>query len=168
MENRHMTQQSFANYIDIAPGTLSGIFKGRTNPTLKIVESIHEKFPNLSLDWLLYGKGQMFTDLPPESAQSSASSAPSLSSAVVPSQTGGAPHGTEGRLDFGTPTPTSPAPSGSAPASSSRQSYNQNGGMSMYGASIVTTKYIDKPQRKITEIRIFYDDQTWESFVPKK
>lgn len=26
----------------------------------------------------------------------------------------------------------------------------------------------DKPQRKITEIRIFYDDQTWETFVPKK
>ncbi len=23
-------------------------------------------------------------------------------------------------------------------------------------------------QRKITEIRVFYDDQTWESFVPKK
>lgn len=29
-------------------------------------------------------------------------------------------------------------------------------------------KYIDKPQRKITEIRIFFDDQTWETFVPKK
>jgi hypothetical protein len=29
-------------------------------------------------------------------------------------------------------------------------------------------KYVDKPQRKITEIRIFYDDQTWETFVPKK
>ncbi len=23
-------------------------------------------------------------------------------------------------------------------------------------------------QRKITEIRVFYDDQTWESFTPKK
>ena len=29
-------------------------------------------------------------------------------------------------------------------------------------------KYMDKQQRKITEIRIFYDDQTWETFVPKK
>ena len=29
-------------------------------------------------------------------------------------------------------------------------------------------KIIDKPQRKITEIRIFYDDQTWESFSPEK
>ena len=24
------------------------------------------------------------------------------------------------------------------------------------------------PLRRITEIRVFYDDQTWESFVPKK
>jgi hypothetical protein len=29
-------------------------------------------------------------------------------------------------------------------------------------------KYVDKPQRKVTEIRIFYDDQTWETFVPKQ
>lgn len=29
-------------------------------------------------------------------------------------------------------------------------------------------KVQDRPQRKITEIRIFYDDQTWETFVPKK
>ena len=29
-------------------------------------------------------------------------------------------------------------------------------------------KFIDKPQRKITEIRIFYDDQTFDVFEPKK
>ncbi|MDY3674334.1 MAG: hypothetical protein SO049_05865, partial [Prevotella sp.] len=32
----------------------------------------------------------------------------------------------------------------------------------------VTAKNIDKQPRRITEIRVFYDDQTWESFVPKK
>ena len=29
-------------------------------------------------------------------------------------------------------------------------------------------KNIDIKQRTITEIRIFYSDQTWETFVPKK
>ena len=29
-------------------------------------------------------------------------------------------------------------------------------------------KTIDKPARRITEIRVFYDDQTWETFVPQK
>ena len=29
-------------------------------------------------------------------------------------------------------------------------------------------KYVDKPQRKITEIRIFFDDNTYETFRPEK
>ena len=31
-----------------------------------------------------------------------------------------------------------------------------------------SVKIIDKPQRKISEIRVFYDDKTWETFVPQK
>ena len=33
---------------------------------------------------------------------------------------------------------------------------------------LAMVKSFDKQQRRITEIRIFYDDQTWETFVPKK
>ena len=29
-------------------------------------------------------------------------------------------------------------------------------------------KMQDKPQRRVLEIRVFYDDQTWETFVPAK
>ena len=29
-------------------------------------------------------------------------------------------------------------------------------------------KTVDKPVRHVTEIRVYYDDQTWESFVPAK
>lgn len=29
-------------------------------------------------------------------------------------------------------------------------------------------KFVDKPQRRVKEIRVFYDDQTWETFVPEK
>ena len=32
----------------------------------------------------------------------------------------------------------------------------------------ITPINIDKQSRRITEIRVFYDDQTWESFVPKR
>ena len=27
-------------------------------------------------------------------------------------------------------------------------------------------KYVDKPQRKVMEIRVYYDDLTFESFTP--
>ena len=29
-------------------------------------------------------------------------------------------------------------------------------------------KFIDRPQRRVIEIRVFYDDQTWDTFVPAK
>ena len=66
----------------------------------------------------------------------------------------------EGMLDFPNPTPSS------LPESEQINSlYSDN----MYKSpSRTEVKYIDKPQRRITEIRIFFDDQTWETFVPKK
>ena len=33
MESQHMTQQVFASFIGVSPGTLSSIFTGRTNPS---------------------------------------------------------------------------------------------------------------------------------------
>ena len=66
----------------------------------------------------------------------------------------------EGILDFPNPTPSS------QPETEQISSpYSDN----MYKSpSRTEVKYIDKPQRRITEIRIFFDDQTWETFVPKK
>ena len=51
MESQHMTQQVFADYIGLAPATLSSIFNDRTRPTLNVVESIKKKIPNISIDW---------------------------------------------------------------------------------------------------------------------
>ncbi len=31
-----------------------------------------------------------------------------------------------------------------------------------------TMKNVDKPRRRITEIKVYYDDLTYESFVPEK
>ena len=33
---------------------------------------------------------------------------------------------------------------------------------------IKEVQIVDAPKRNITEIRIFFDDQTWETFVPQK
>ena len=60
MESQHMTQQVFAEFINIAPATLSSIFTGRTQPTLKIVDAIKSKLPDISTDWLMFGNGQMY------------------------------------------------------------------------------------------------------------
>jgi transcriptional regulator with XRE-family HTH domain len=60
MKQQGLTQQEFANELCIAPATLSGIFNGRTKPTNNIVAAIHERFPELSIPWLMFGEGDMY------------------------------------------------------------------------------------------------------------
>ena len=72
MESQHMTQQVFADFLQQSPATLSSIFNHRTRPTLNIVDAIKAKIPNISIEWLLYGTGEMFSQ-PMESAQAAIS-----------------------------------------------------------------------------------------------
>jgi len=71
MESLHMTQQVFAQFIDVSAASLSSIFNGRTRPTLNIVEAIKKKVPDISTDWLMFGTGSMYNSdqTPTEVAQ---------------------------------------------------------------------------------------------------
>ena len=60
MESQHMTQQAFSKFTGISAAVLSGIFTGRTKPTINQVEAIRKKIPNISLAWLLFGEGSMY------------------------------------------------------------------------------------------------------------
>jgi len=155
MEAQHMTQQVFANYIGTTPATLSGIFNDRTRPTINIIESIKKKFPDISLEWLMFGSGQMF-----QSAHHEETNETDVPSTVTPRQV---PQ--ESLFDFEPPTPpTSPVSQFSHPATPHHNSVRNTHQESIREE----VKYIDKPARRVTEIRVYYDDQTWESFVPSK
>lgn len=145
MESQHMTQQDFADYIGISSASLSSIFTGRTKPTLNTVEAIKGKYPTISLDWLMYGKEPMFPDTTSTSQKESQGN-------VIPESVNLFNDIPAGTLPFVDDEPQKMV----QPVNKER--------------NIVQTsvKYIDKPQRNITEIRIFFDDQTWETFVPKK
>ena len=153
MESQHMTQQLFADYIGIGAATLSSIFNGRTRPTLNIVEAVKKKIPNISTDWLMFGSGEMY--LPQEEP---------LEDAFSPSDSGsdGRPQIQNPMLDFdATPSPT---PQNARPQTLNSNSVNNT----RLNLDAHEVKTIDKPQRRITEIRVFYDDQTWETFIPQK
>ena len=156
MESQHMTQQVFADYIGIGAATLSSIFNGRTRPTLNIVEAIKKKIPNISTDWLMFGSGEMYLLANGQESGSDIAPQPLVSTddgTNFMSQPG------QAMLDFDTPTPKSaPSP------------YNNINSVRNTHPEIIReeVKSIDKPQRRVIEIRVFYDDQTWETFVPAK
>ena len=167
-----MTQQEFAETIKVAPATLSSIFTGRTAPSLKIVEAIKSRFPDISTDWLMFGRGAM-TDYRSEEAGSSFGTPGDAAGPGAIDFDGGTAPPTVAPSGHDTPMVQAAAPSSAAAASLSSAPQQQAAGRGakaaaagMGGMQLVNN--CDKKERRIVEIRIFYDDQTWETFVPKK
>lgn len=138
MKTLGKTQKEFANELCVAEGTLSSIFNGRTKPSANIVSSIHECYPEISVLWLMFGEGDMY-------GAGSSAPADGQSPATGASQSGAT------ALPQGTKMPLQP-------------SLFDPAQMPLYFDAV---KNADKPQRKITEIRIFFDDGTFEVFEPK-
>ena len=145
MESQHMSQQTFALSIGMSPASLSSIFNGRTKPTLNIVEAIKDKIPKISTDWLIFGKGEMYLE---ETGATNNTSAPQPLLDKQP------------QLNFDAPVSTPSFFNEQPPAVPKVELTPQK-------PERVEVKVIEKPQRKVTEIRIFYDDRTWESFYPE-
>ena len=133
MEEQHMTQQMFADFLQQAPATLSSIFNGRTRPTLNIVDAIKTKIPDISIEWLLYGQGEMYITHP-ETAET-----PLRGSGASPDL----------MLDF------EASSNAGLPNPPAREEVRE-------------VRVIEKEPRRVTEIHVYYDDQTYETFVPAK
>ncbi|MBQ0094232.1 MAG: helix-turn-helix transcriptional regulator [Bacteroidetes bacterium] len=56
----NLTPTQFANQIGAQRATLQHVLSGRNEPSLKIVTSIHNTFPEVSIEWLLSGSGSPF------------------------------------------------------------------------------------------------------------
>lgn len=136
-----MSQKVFAAEICISEGALSSIFSGRTKPTLNTVNNIHERFPEVNMGWLIDGKGEMYNV---------ASSDANVQDANV--------------MDF-----SGVVPSGGVVMQPGVM-MQQNGLAQVAPTmpfSVEDGKKLDKPMRRIAEIRVFYDDGTFETFPGK-
>ena len=183
MEELHLTQQSFAKETGINTATLSNVLAGKSKPTLDIVDKIRLKFSNLNVLWLMYGQGEMFggadgssfasADSPVSPASDSPTSSASWTNDDAPRLTEG---GDGPAISFivdeqrveSRPKQRQQTTAGYTQPSLFDQPQMHSVNNTRKNPVQNEVKYIDKPQRKITEIRIFYDDQTWETFVPKK
>lgn len=142
MKHMGMSQKNFAEEICISPGSLSSIFSGRNNPSLNTLNNIHERFPEVNMDWLMNGNGEMF-----------------VSGAQVSTQIEAGEAGQNGTVQQPTGLPIQPGFLDHVP--SPQQMALQNSNFTSEG------KIFDKPSRRIAEIRVFYDDGTFETFSAK-
>lgn len=175
IQNKHMNSTQFCNEVCIAQGTLSHIRSGRTEPTLNILRSIAQAFPDINPAWLFYGEGEMYknADSPtPGDGESDDTYLNNVEDVEVASDAG--------QLSFMFPNnaPSSAKGNAASVLGASGVTSSQNTGNARRAASptsvpsplnvqeIVaeTLKQQQKPQRKVVEVRIFFDDGTFETF----
>lgn len=166
MQYAKLSQQDFAARIGVSPATLSGIFSGRVNSADKYVNAIHQAFPEVNVNWLLFGEGEMLND-EDGSAPAGADGHPTADLLDEAAFTSGKFSHDDIRKAAaqmkGVVAQATPAQIAAAEAMQARlkaQAARASHGLSGMGINI------DKPSRKIKEIRVFFDDGTFEVFVP--
>lgn len=56
----NISQSQFADSIGVARASISHILSGRNKPGFDFLEKMSAQYPNLSLEWLISGKGKMY------------------------------------------------------------------------------------------------------------
>ena len=184
IEREGMGQSQFADYIGVNRPTLSHILAGRNNPSMEVVMKIHQKFPKINVLWLLDGMGSYdgdaMTDYPgatlkenyevgnePSSDEPTFQSvyAQDMHSSSSPSVAGGQPQSRfyQGEL-FAENAVFATESTGAA---KNRKETPLQTPQRVPYLSDTQIEYARKTlQRKIVEIKIFFDDGTYETFRP--
>lgn len=136
MKQEQLTPSSFAESIDIQRSTLTHILRGRNNPSLDVVMKIHQRYNYINLDWLLYGTGEMINQ---------ANDSKEIQGFL---------------FDENEIKPTNPTSDPEYRKDMALRSAESASNSSEYEE----VRYIERPPRKITEIRIFFDDNTFQIF----
>lgn len=144
MEREKLASGAFAESIGASQASISHILSGRNKPSVEMVLRIHQRYPDINLEWLLTGKGDMCN--------------------VSESSSAGA---VNDGLDYPLFAENTENPVNRQDAPENRREMAsecpQNRVKEIVKQEIV---YKERPARKITEIRIFFDDNTYETFKP--
>ena len=143
MDREKLTAGAFAESIGVAQATISHILGPRNKyPSTEVILRLHQRYNDINLEWLLTGKGNMSNN--PDSPENDGFDYPLFSeNPVNPSKE---TITLENRKEMALRS------TGNTPKEIVKQEI----------------RYIEKPARKITEIRIFFDDNTYETFRPEK
>ena len=181
IEREGMSQSQFADYIGVNRPTLSHVIAGRNNPSIEIMMKIHQRFPKINILWLLDGIGDYETktsaDCSPNSlVEEQHTDENLLSSSQSPLD---AEEDSGPSIPFSSPGNDTPSRfyQGDLFAENSIFTTENTGAAKKRKEmplqpppkapymSDTQTDYARKfLQRKIVEIKIFYDDGTYETF----
>lgn len=59
----NITQAQFADTINVVRASVSHVLSGRNNPSFDFIKAMMQHYPNLNIEWLMFGKGRMYKDV---------------------------------------------------------------------------------------------------------
>jgi transcriptional regulator with XRE-family HTH domain len=140
LERVNLTPGNFADKIGVAPATISHILSGRNKyPSAEVMLRLHDTYPDIDLNWLLTGEGTLVKDDPDSMFTGSLFGENSINPIQ---RTADVENRKENALETA--------------------KIDDN---TIVKQEII---YKERPVRKIAEIRIFFDDGTYETFTPDK
>lgn len=83
LRHKNQSKRHFAGKIDIHPTMISMVTNGKHEITNKIVQGLIQFYPELNLDWLFHGRGEMLNANSPGSFDPDDIPAKSLESEVM-------------------------------------------------------------------------------------
>lgn len=152
-----LSNVEFSQLTGIAPATISHITSGRSKPTLPIFKSIMEAFPDLNPEWVFMGEGSIYKNKESEK--------------VVSQET---QQNSNGTLDLfasesvvNTPSKRYVEPvKGKSSVAECVKPTDMSGIKEVIRSSM--EEAISQRRRQIVEVRIFFDDGTYEAFNTPK
>lgn len=60
LKAKNKSSRQFAEEIGIQPSGMSHILSGRNNPSLDFVMKVVKRWPEININWLMFGKGEMY------------------------------------------------------------------------------------------------------------
>ena len=178
MLKANLSQQDFAAKLGVSPASISSIFIGRTNPTITHASAVHKAFPEVRMEWLLFGEGEMTDgedlDAFPSTEEELMDAGIELGGELLlNSDVSNGQSLQQETSSIDSPTgfraPTSFTPNVSSAVRPAQPvdvpDYTAQNRFPTYN-DLQNVKNCDKPARKVKEIRVFYDDGTYEIFIP--
>lgn len=166
-DHYRLSQKQYATELGVAEATISSVYRGRTAPTNNLIQAIHNAYPAVNINWLMFGEGDMLLPLSAAVTSGAASDRLGVEGGNVLLDAVGQKGGfsdSESPTFFDAPaTPNAPQNVQKSAAFSVRTVELQ---LAEALSLLKKSNEVDKPVRKIKEIRVFFDDGTFETFAP--
>lgn len=161
MDSIHVPSTQFADMCEIPRPSFSQLLSGRNQKISDLlIKKIHLAYPDLSVMWLMFGEGPMLVGQKKQEDQESINSKSTTGDSINPSEKPN--NGTNTQADANVRGLTSHQ---NASNNDIYQQLEENKKILELQLQIEKMK---KNPRRVAQITVYYDDSTFETFIPSK